>query len=151
MKTYAHIVNGVVVSIYSPLFQVHDSPAGVTPAWKRGDEIPITARLDATHIGELTDVTNANPMPRELWTTTDGVTFTAPARLDLSAMTQTAKNTATQAQLMSQAFHANHPNNPLNPRDPSAATKREAWIAYRAQLAAVDLSNPAWPAFPVTE
>lgn len=148
-RTFAWIVNGVVLTVYSPLFRQFDCPDGT---FKANDDIPIGERLDAQHIGELTDITGLNPMPRETWITMDGgKTFAPPARVNHTAQRQRVQNQMTQAQLLGQSNLAHHPASTVDPDSKKSVLREKAWSEYRSKLAAVDLDNPQWPATPVIE
>jgi hypothetical protein len=87
MKTYARIQEGIVAEIIPPAVWDIDSPEGVTPAFKVGDEIPIDQRyhpsLVVGPVSVMTDITAVNPQPAQNWTATQGTdgswTFAAPA------------------------------------------------------------------------
>lgn len=81
MKTYARVQDGIVVEVIDPMAYDSDSPVGIEPGWKSGDEIPIASRyhpflLDGT-ISYMVDITNVSPRP-ECWWTYDGKLFSPP-------------------------------------------------------------------------
>lgn len=81
MQTYARVENGVVAEIIRPMQYDADSPEGVTPTWKNGDEIPIERRYSSPLIdGEISlmvNITNVTPEPTNNWGY-DGTVFSPP-------------------------------------------------------------------------
>lgn len=74
MKTYARVEGGIVIEVIPPMQYDANSPEGVEPPWKEGDEIPIERRytsqlIDGT-ISWMVDITNLNPQPVGWWTAT---------------------------------------------------------------------------------
>jgi hypothetical protein len=63
VKTYAHVMDGVVVEIISPMTYEFESLSGTEPAYKAGDEIPISQRFSAEFVSALVDVTALSPQP----------------------------------------------------------------------------------------
>lgn len=82
MKTYARVQDGTVMEIIAPMQYDADSPAGVEPPWKQGDEIPIVARYNIAlvdgSISTMVDITTTNPQPKSGWNY-DGSNFSAPS------------------------------------------------------------------------
>ena len=74
MKTYVRIQDGIVFEVIPPMTYDIDSPEGVEPTFKSGDEVPIERRYHPSFIdGTLSwmiDVTNSDPMPAYGWTAT---------------------------------------------------------------------------------
>lgn len=58
MKTYARIVDGVVVEVITPITD------------ESGDEVPIGNRFTAAFALELVDITSVSPQPAQWWTAT---------------------------------------------------------------------------------
>lgn len=83
MKTYARIQDGIVMEVIHPMAYDADSPPGVEPPFKAGDEVPITSRYNAAlidgTISTMVDVTSLSPMPGPGWTTEDGKAFSPPS------------------------------------------------------------------------
>lgn len=86
MKTYARIQDGIVMEIIPPATYGSDSPEGVEPPFKQGDEIPIDVRYNSAlidgAISWMADITAVIPQPQGWWTATQeggNWTFMPPA------------------------------------------------------------------------
>ncbi len=82
--TYARIYEGEVVEIIQPATYSSDSPKGVEPPWKAGDQIPISVRYTAEFVATCIDITEMDPQPADGWSaiyTSGEWTFTPPSLL----------------------------------------------------------------------
>jgi hypothetical protein len=78
MKSYARIQDGVVMEVIPPMTYDADSPVGVEPPWKAGDEIPIDRRYTPELVATMVDITGISPQPQQWWTY-DGAKFSPPS------------------------------------------------------------------------
>lgn len=80
MKVYAYIQNGKVFEIIEPVIRDIDSPEGVEPAFKAGDEVPIDQRYHPAFVADCVDITGLSPQPQQRWNYDKSTNaFSAPA------------------------------------------------------------------------
>jgi len=135
MKTYARVVNGLVIEM------CHDS-----------DDFTIDQLYPSEIVAQLVDVTNVTPTPGQNWGY-DGTGFHLPAAPERSPEEVRATNTSTRDVLLAQAATAIAPLQ--DAVDLDMATDAEGallklWKQYRVAVNRVDLSQatPTWPEQP---
>ncbi|BBP99074.1 hypothetical protein BSFA1_42030 [Burkholderia sp. SFA1] len=151
MKTFVHIFNGSVFEVITPATYESDSPEGIEPTYKAGDEIPIDRRFAPEFAEALIDITGVNPMPQFGWTY-DGSNF-APPQPD--PVDYESANAAEQIRLMAVADSATFGMADAfmaGLLDDTETKTFKAWASYKLALSKVNLKvqNPAWPTPPAT-
>lgn len=154
MKTYARIEDGRVAEIIAPMSYDEDSPDGLRPGWKAGDEIPIEVRFHPEIVAALVDVTSIDPKPEQTWMY-DGSSFAPYVAPPPSPAEILAANTSTRDALLAQATMIIAPLQ--DAADLDEATDAETallkkWKQYRVAVNREDLTqaSPVWPANPST-
>jgi len=150
MKTYARINDGRVAEIIAPMTYEVDSPAGVEPAFKKGDEVPIDRRFPAEIVASLVDIRSAIVSVGDSYK--DGV-FAPYVLSPPSAEDILVGNTAMRDMLLGMATVRIAPLQDavdLGVATASETSALTAWKQYRVSVNRVDITElaPIWPAEP---
>jgi len=150
MKTHARIEGGRVAELIAPMVYEIDSPEGIEPAFKKGEEVPVERRFTAEVVATLVDIGSATVNVGDIHK--DGVfaPYVAPAP---SAAAILAANAATRDVLLGLAASRIAPLQ--DAADLGVATVDETaalklWKQYRVAVNRVDLTvaSPTWLAEP---
>lgn len=76
MKTYVRLLGDSVVEVIAPVVYEDDSPPGIEPVYKKGEEIPIDRRYHPLFVAALIEVPSSVEIPEQGWIY-DGAQFTA--------------------------------------------------------------------------
>lgn len=152
MKSYALIRDAVVAEIIPPSTYDEDSPEGVEPAWRAGDEIPIGDRFTPDLVATMVDITSVTPIPGEGWAY-NGSAFSEPVERGRTPDEILALNTATRDALLSQASTGLAPLQTallLGIATDAEKARATAWVTFTRAVDAIDLSQsaPTWPTPP---
>lgn len=80
MKTFAFLFENTIQEIIAPVSYTEDSPEGIEPPWKAGDDIPLELRYHPDFVAQCVDITDRLPTPQVGWITEDeGATFIEPS------------------------------------------------------------------------